>query len=183
MNFHFLKINRGRYLCPEHGSFCDSSDGYATACPLCVQADKKNWTTNNIDRALQILGNIQSRSQRNLAVASGFLGAVGLVSVLEKVGGANILQQLDGFTPFLIASLGSLVFSIALYVSSMAHMDVTLNGQFLSLELEQWEKMIADFIKQMEVRHAWAVRAFIFSVVIFVAGLFGSYFWSLLCGG
>ncbi len=156
MIYHFLSVNRGRYLCREHGSFCDSSDGYTTNCPLCSGESKCTWEVNRVDRSLQILGNVQARSQRGLAVASGLLGAASLIGLAEKITGLGMLKNSDLYAPGLLVGLSTLLVAIWLYLLSMKHMDVTVDGRFENLELSQWEKKITGFIRQVERLHTYA---------------------------
>ena len=180
MNFHFLSVNRGRYLCREHGSFCDSSDGYLQSCPLCSDQSSGVWEQNRVDRALQILGNIQARSQRSLAVATGLLGVVGLAGVLDKFAGLEATAQLDSFVPALLVGFCALLASVLFFMLSMKHMDVTLNGRFRSLEIDQWEAQISGFIGQVERHHSIATFFLGAAIMVIAAGLLAPPLWKEL---
>lgn len=161
MNYHFLTINRGRYLCSLHGSFCDSSDGYLQACPLCGTGARGDWSENRLDRALQVVGNLQKRSSRNLAVVSGLLGAFGALSLFGSDHVAWSTQLKEGsFSRLGVIGLCSLVVSLVMYVFSMSHMQLTTapklsfrKGEFQSYSLDAWEIYVAGFVRQIERLH------------------------------
>ena len=46
----YAKIDRGRYLCPNQGGFCDKADGFLDKCPLCsLKPEHRSiWQTNDV---------------------------------------------------------------------------------------------------------------------------------------
>jgi len=170
VTYHFLSVNRGRYLCKEHGAFCDSSDGYLDACPLCPSGKENEWAVNNVDRALQILANLQSRSQRSLTVVSGLFGAFGLASLLSKASGGDISAlQMPVIFPALSAAL--FLISIWFFLTSMAHMDLIDESGFMTLGIEEWENKVADCIRDNERLHFWAGVSFGAAITVLSGGL------------
>lgn len=147
--YHYLEVCRGRYLCVTHGGFCDSSDGYAAKCPLCEVAESAEWRVNPIDRALQILGNLQSRSARNLKLVTGGLAAlIALKTLVEAIDGEwSAPGQTLGFVIILI------LVAIASYMVSLAHMKTVQNGRFGRKCLDEWENSISKYVGRSEISH------------------------------
>ncbi len=160
--WHYLKVNRGRYLCLEHGGFCDSSDGYSKVCPLCGDdckgsVDKNNWQVNPIDRVLQVMKNLQSRSIRIIQILSGVTGLFGLFSFFQREDIAGELKKLD-WCSFIILAIFIILFLISFifYLLSMPHMKTTnLDGitGFSKKTIDKWEDYIAEHLAKFEQHH------------------------------
>ncbi len=162
--WHYLEVNRGRYLCVRHGGFCDSSDGYTKECPLCNEAQKKskNWQVNPIDRVLQVMKNLQSRSTRIISITSGATGLFGLVSIFKKDALSAYFLDLDPSSTnvlilFTIFFLSSFVF----YFLSIAHMKTTRakccrifgESKFPKKTIDGWEQHIVNRLSWFEDFH------------------------------
>ncbi len=181
--WHYLDVNRGRYLCSEHGGFCDSSDGYAMNCPLCkeLERDKENWRVNHIDRVLQVMKNLQTRSIRIIQILSGATGLLGLFSILKKDALSAYFLTLGSFsTKLLILFIISFLFSFVLYFLSIAHMKTTEvkcwgicgGTKFSKKTIRRWEQHIVKRLGWFESCHAFSNILLAFSGLCIIAFLF-----------
>lgn len=159
--YPITSVNRGRYLCLEHGSFCDSSDNYISYCPLCddKKAKQKTWQINPVDRTLQTLNNLQGRSKRNVALLAGLFGSIGLIRLSETI--AN-----DGFEPFkgsvvlFLLSIICLLASLGFYGWSMGHVKLNRKNHAPEKTVLGWAKYFSQELGKMEIRHIRAGYAF-----------------------
>lgn len=169
---HYLLVNRGKYLCSDHGAFCDSSDGYLKECPLCCSDSKTlKWKPNNVDRVLQLINGLQGRSKRNLAIVSGLIGGAGL---LRFIGGIYLPKDVEIPPIINMASLFSasfLIASVALYASSMRQVSVTEGGMIPTKSVAMWEKELAKKLSGLEALHRYAGVALMAGIVFIGAVL------------
>ena len=168
--WHYLEVNRGRYLCAEHGGFCDSSDGYSKSCPLCSEKTRAAWVNNNLDRTLQIVKNLQSRSQRSLAVVITFVGAFGIAKLFDKqevIGG--VFRTSSGW--LLSSAVFLMIMAIGLYLLSMGHISVVPSGRFEKKTLAEWEEHFAKKLRTLEKRHNSAGGVFAAALLIAFVGI------------
>ncbi len=162
--WHYLEVNRGRYLCSKHGGFCDSSDGYAKECPLCKESEnyKKNWRVNPIDRVLQVMKNLQSRSIRIIQILSGVTGLFGLFSFFQSEDIAGELKKLDWFSLIILAIFIILfLISFIFYLLSMPHMKTTnLKNEsgFSEKKIKEWEDYIVEHLANFEWYHTTGTK-------------------------
>lgn len=177
----YLDVCRGRYLCTEHGSFCDSSDDYQSSCPRCPDtgsgADVKGSAevrNNPLDRGLQIMRNLQSRSARYASIIGGvFASMAALAVIFHEAKDLSALAMSNSWFVIVCAVvfLFSLI-SLCFFLASMAHMP-TLAGRparFMTKTIADWECHVAFHLSRFECRHSWGVRflvSAIFSFVIF----------------
>lgn len=167
-------VNRGRYFCVEHGSFCDSSDNFAHSCPLCTNEDVCEWQPNKVDRALQIVKNIQNRSQRAVTMVTGLIGLLGAVSIFGPDAIGQDLLKLDSMTvAMLLFALILSLLSTAFYLLSMSHMGVVSSqGGLRSVavfglkDLAEWEKIVAGFLRRIERFHSVGNWLFVLAIVL-----------------
>jgi len=176
-NLHYSDICRGRYLCAEHGGFCDGADDYVNHCPLCGPegADKKIWTVNRADRLLHLVNGLQKRSARNASLISligGGFGALSLLLRFTEDAGATGLGAVSVYPVWIQLGLSFLVLSVGCYSLSMAQIQTTSNGRELEKMMGEWETFLTGELKKMEIWHAWAGRMFTLGVVGFFAALF-----------
>ncbi len=159
--WHYLDVNRGRYLCLKHGGFCDSSDNYTTKCPICNKGDKKNWQINPVDVSLQIVRNLQNRSMKRFYIIYGVTGFLGLFSITQTVTQENklfdYLSKLGGVPfGFLVLFGISFILSFVCYLFSMGHVKTTKKEkphEFLEETIDDWKKYMAEKIKEFEWYH------------------------------
>ncbi len=168
--WHYLEVNRGRYLCSRHGGFCDSSDGYSKVCPLCGDdckgsVDKNNWQVNPIDRVLQVMKNLQSRSIRIIQILSGITGFLGLLSIFKEDALSAYLSDIDtSSTNVLIAFIILFILSLVFYFLSIAHMKTTEvkcwgicgGTKFSKKTIRRWEQHIVKRLGWFESCHAFS---------------------------
>jgi hypothetical protein len=175
--WHYLHVNRGRYLCSEHGSFCDSSDGYAVSCPCCSCKNSCDqleiaWTPNNIDRALQLINGLQNRSKRNLAALAGFLGAIGGLGALNAITGFINFESDFYYSPkfliFLFLAITSLSTSLLLFSISLKQISVIYSCEFQEQNLSDWEAFFAKHLECLENLQKYAGYAFVFGIFCFL---------------
>ena len=189
--WHYLDVNRGRYLCLKHGSFCDSSDNYVKACPLCDGNHKTYWKINHLDRVLQIIRNIQGRSMTRFSILSGIVGALGLFSLFNDntVTAINTAIKLPSAILLFIASI---LFFLAFifYLSSMAHVRVTRrhfkDSIFGTAEFEEktiiaWEAYMVNRLNKFELAHKAGNWLLCFSVGFIILFLFIEFILPLIC--
>ena len=161
--YNYLCVNRGRYLCPEHGSFCDSSDGYSKECLLCMgdPIDKTKWQPNRIDRLLQVVNGLQNRSKRNLALSASLIGGIGALRIFSGLipGGLKFTASIWVTTPIVIG-LMLLVLSLGAYAVSMPHIKTTDNSSMHSKTLSEWEKFLACQLEKFERWHSLRGNSF-----------------------
>ncbi len=163
--WHYLKVNRGRYLCPRHGGFCDSCDGYAKECPLCesLDEDKKNWQINPVNRALEIIRGLQARSISRFSILSGIVAALGLFALFND-NTATALNKAINSSSGILLFISSVCFflSFICYLASMAHVKVTYRdktcgifgtAKFLKKTTKCWERYMVCYLHVFEICH------------------------------
>ncbi len=160
--WHYLDVNRGRYLCSKHGSFCDSSDNYTTNCPICGEC-KDFLELNHLDRVLQIIRNIQGRSMNRFYILYGIVGALGLFSFFNNSTATAINTAIKLPSGFLLL-LASICFFLAFicYLASMAHVRVTRRhfndsifgtAEFEEKTIADWESYMVKRLNKFELAH------------------------------
>ena len=157
--WHYLKVNRGRYLCTKHGSFCDSSDNYTTNCPICGDC-KSFLKLNHLDRVLQIIRNIQGRSMNRFSILSGIVGALGLFSLFND-STATAINTAIKLPSGILLLLASICFFLAFicYLASMAHVRVTDGNsicgiaKFEEKTIIAWEAYMVKYLNRFELAH------------------------------
>ncbi len=180
--WHYLKVNKGRYLCSKHGGFCDSSDSYIGACPLCDKNDDdKHWQINHVDTALQIVRNLQARSMKRFYIIYGVTGFLGLLSVFPEFDIADYLSNLCWLSKAVLVLFGGCFFlSFIFYLASMAHVKVTYRdktcgffgtAKFLKKTTKCWEKYIVCYLHAFEICHKAGNLALCFSMGFLVTFL------------
>ncbi len=157
--WHYLEVNRGRYLCSKHGSFCDSSDNYTRECPICGEC-KDFLGLNHLDRVLQIIRNIQSRSMKRFYILYGVTGFLGVFSVFQDFDIVTYLLNLCWFSKGVFGLFGlSFVVSFICYLASMAHVKVTDGNSFLGIAkfsektITGWEAYMVKHLNRFELAH------------------------------
>ncbi len=163
--WHYLKVNRGRYLCLEHGSFCDNCDGYVKKCPLCESSkeDKKNWQINPVNRALEIIRGLQQRSISRFSILSGIVAALGLLALFND-NTATVLNKAINSPSGILLFFASICFfaSFIFYLASMAHVKVTYRdktcgifgtAKFLKKTTKCWERYMVCYLHAFEICH------------------------------
>lgn len=89
----YAELNRGRYLCEDHGGFCDESDNYANTCALCKsKRSRKKWRTNEVARTLVIVNDLQRKTQIILTMYAVFFAAV-LSSNFTGIEGLRLAER------------------------------------------------------------------------------------------
>ncbi len=172
--WHYLEINRGRYICKEHGSFCDSSDQYVHSCPLCASGKSKEFSFNPIDRGLQIMRNLQNRSARNASIVAGLFAAMSAMLVFGSSDGGVFINSV--FSKFIAGSMVFGLIALGLFLFSMSHMPTIQkrNGcnEFMTKKLSGWERHIVKYLSRFEKLHIFGIWVFGFAVLIVVVGGF-----------
>ncbi len=173
--WHYLKVNKGRYLCLKHGGFCDVADGYAKKCPLCNKNDDKHWQINPVDTALQIVRNLQARSMNRFYLIYGVTGFLGLLSLFEGKEILGYLSNADCISWGFLAFFG--IFFIAssiCYLLSMGHVKTTDSGdppEFLEKTIYKWETYMEKNISKFEWYHTTGNRLLALSggsIILFI---------------
>ncbi len=179
--WHYLDVNKGRYLCLKHGGFCDVADGYARKCPLCNKNDDKHWQINHVDTALQIVRNLQARSVKRFFIIYGVTGFLGLLSFFKASDPYKIIEAI-GYTSVFILFCSSICFfaSFICFLTSMAHVKVTYRGKicgifgtakFSKKTIKEWEGYMACHLHIFELFHAIGNKSLVLSVGFFIAFL------------
>ena len=176
--WHYLKVNKGRYLCLKHGGFCDVADGYAKKCPLCdenVKGNETNWEINPVDTALQIVRNLQARSMNRFYLIYGVTGFLGLLSLFEGKEIAGYLSNADCIAWGFLALFGlSFIASSICYLFSMGHVKTTDSGdppEFLEKTIAKWETYMEINISKFEWYHTTGNRLLALSggsIILFI---------------
>ncbi len=188
--WHYLEVNRGRYLCSRHGGFCDSSDGYSKVCPLCGDdckgsVDKNNWQVNPIDRVLQVMKNLQSRSIRIIQILSGVTGFLGLLSIFKEDNPFTFLSDLGYISwGFLALFIVCFITSFICYLRSMPHMKTTnLDGitGFSKKPIDKWEDYIAKHLAKFEWYHTIGTRSLAWSGGFLILFILAQLITPLIC--
>lgn len=174
--FHYSDICRGRYLCLDHGGFCDGADNYNPACPVCVGEgrEKVTWKENRVDRVLHLVNGLQKRSQRNASLVTFLIGGVGALSLLGKMNGgagSEIVSSLKFAPLFLQLGLAALVMSVAFYSLSMAHIKIAQQGKIEKKSVQDWCAALETKLDQLEKFHYRAAVGFFIAVCMFFAAL------------
>jgi len=158
--FNYLEINRGRYLCPAHGGFCDSSDNYLNKCPLCqFKNEAEPCQINKVDRLLQVINGLQNRSKRNVALLASLIGGIGALRLAAEIGGGFSDFAASAYAKlFAYLAVVVLLISLALYGASMAHIRTTNTAAIMNKSLSEWESYLAGKLGRMECWHIWAGR-------------------------
>ena len=166
--WNYLEVNRGRYLCFEHGSFCDSSDGYLKACPLCPEDRTAIWAENPVDRALQVINNLQNRSKRNAALASVISGGLAGLGLIAKLFPENEGQELFS-QGFFVFAVGSLLVAIACYAFSMRHVPIVdQQGRYRNETIEGFSSFFSKETRSFECWHSSAGLFVGLAVILFI---------------
>ncbi len=186
--WHYLDVNRGRYLCLEHGSFCDSSDDYAKECPLCDGNHKTYWKINHLDRVLQIIRNIQKRSMNRFSILSGIVAALGLFSLFSNNTATAITTAINASSGFLLFFASICFFaSFICYLASMAHVRVTDGNSFFGIAkfeaktIIDWEAYMVKRLNKFELAHRIGNWVLCFSMVFLILFLFIEFIILLIC--
>ena len=183
--WHYLKVNKGRYLCLKHGGFCDVADNHAQTCPLCdedVKGNEKNWEINHVDTALQIVRNLQARSMNRFYLIYGITGFLGVLSVFQKFDLVNYLSNLCWLSKVdLILFCVCFFASFICYLISMSHVKVTCRNyknsifgtaKFLEKTITGWEAYMVDRVNKFEFSHKAGNWLLCFSVGFLILFLF-----------
>ncbi len=178
----YLDVCRGRYLCSEHGSFCDSSDNYQVTCPrCCINANPYKKTAakvrnNPLDRGLQIMRNLQGRSGRYASIIAGLFASIAALAVIsQNADGTSSLQSLNqNFLYVCVAAFAIGLVSLALFIASMAHMPTldAKTSRFMEKTIGDWEVHVGSYLSWFERLHWWGTVVFCFAIAVFI-----------LCGG
>ena len=186
--WHYLDVNRGRYLCLEHGSFCDSSDDYAKECPLCDGNHKTYWKINHLDRVLQIIRNIQKRSMNRFSILSGIVAALGLFSLFSNNTATAISKAIELSSGILLLLAGICFFlAFIFYLASMAHVKVTDGNSFLGIAkfeektIIDWEAYMVKRLNRFELAHKYGNRVLCLSMGFLILFLFIEFILPLIC--
>ncbi|WP_421701559.1 hypothetical protein [Aliiroseovarius sp.] len=180
-DWQYWEINRGRFLCPEHGGFCDSCDGYAKECPICASGSGsvgRGYLVNPVDRALQVINGLQKRSKRNVSLVSGITGGLAGLSILAKLGKVADSENAFGFLgiqpiPWLyVSGLVLLILSVACFAGSMKQIDVTKDDEFLSCSIQEFQSYLAKETAKLEHLHRMAGFSFSLAATALVLSLF-----------
>ena len=174
--WHYLNVNRGRYLCLKHGGFCDSSDNYTTKCPICNKGDKKNWQINPVDVSLQIVRNLQNRSAKRFYLIYGTTGFLGLLLFFKEYTRSADLPNLDCISVvFLVLFISLFFLAFIFYLLSMGHVKVTDSSdppKFIEKTLTEWKLYMAEKIKRFEWYHTAGNLLLALSGLFIIAFLF-----------
>ncbi len=168
--WHYLEINRGRYLCLEHGSFCSDFDNYAKKCPY--NNCKNAMEINNVDRTLQIIRGLQERSLNRFSILYGVIGALGLFSFFQEPEQLATLLNLSCTSKFLLW-LSSILFltSFICYLISMNHVKTTewfKPSKFKIKTITEWNEYIARYLSGFEAFHKIGNALLCFSVFFII---------------
>ncbi len=188
--WHYLEVNRGRYLCPRHGGFCDSCDGYAMNCPICGKSEskknKENWQINPVNRALEIIRGLQKRSLNRFSILSGITGLFGVFSLFQTDAFLKYWQDLGCWSQTLLM-LFSICFFISFicYLTSMAHVKITCRekicgffgtAKFLKKTIDDWETYMVCCLNAFELCHEIGnkilVLGGVFIIIVLIIQLF-----------
>lgn len=184
----YLEICRGRFLCEEHGGFCDSSDNYSRKCPLCCKSEecdlkeKVEWVANPVDRGLQIMRNLQNRSARNASIVAGLFGLLSAIFLLNG-GDTKLLGQAFQESAILKVLLGAAIpalLSLGLFLFSMSHMptidkNAEKNAKFMIKTCEDWEAHVATHLWRFETSHKLGIYFYIVAVILLIFGLLAAF--------
>ena len=173
--WHYLQVNRGRYLCLMHGGFCDSSDGYTKECPICNKGDKKNWQLNPVDVSLQIVRNLQGRSMKRISIISGATGLFGVFSFFERDKFVLYLKDIDPDSKYFLNVFVILfILSFLCYLVSMNHIKTTkfelgkiyITSKFSVKTISEWETYMAWRLNMFEWFHKFG------NILFFLSGIY-----------
>ena len=170
----YVSINRGRYRCEAHGSFCDSSDGYATTCPLCDRNSdaQYTWDENPIDRLLQIVRNLQERVRRNLSIILGLTGLLGAVSAINRlIGDSEALSTTKLQSGCFLTSFALLLLAIFFYLLSLRHVSPMEKGRMNRKSIDEWECMLVRELASIERWQWWGNLFFALSLLLIAFAL------------
>jgi hypothetical protein len=153
--FSYLELNRGRYLCPDHGGFCDSVDNYQVKCPLCGTMDPlKHWQINKVDRLLQVVNGLQNRSKRNVALLASLIGGIGLLRLASALGNSDgSLLTSDWAKALTFFAVACLLLSLSMYGASMPHIRTMQKQEQPTRTVNEWEKSLGAELFKMERWH------------------------------
>ncbi|WP_291735778.1 hypothetical protein [Leisingera sp. F5] len=174
----FTEVSSGRYLCQEHGGYCDASDSYLNKCPICTPGDEASKVYNPVQRLLRVINGLQERSKRNLTLATSVFGGLSVLKLLQRAVPAE--EALDGYSlfftgevwgGFLVITALFLLLAIALFAASMAQVTVVEKDWVPAKTISEWEHFLAAKLGNMEFLHRWAGRSFVISVLVFAAAI------------
>lgn len=129
MKFYWTDINRGRYLCQEHGGFCHDDDGHSLECPICQSKSIRDANfnedmdtrfpikNNSVARLISQLNGYQSRTG-SLIKGVAAIGAL-LLPLLIK----DVSSSPNGLTIILVATGSVLVAVMAFYLHILSNRD------------------------------------------------------------
>ncbi len=181
--WHYLKICRGRFICSEHGAFCDSSDNYVYRCILCDKLEAGtaiDWTNNSVDRGLQIMRNLQNRSARNAAIVAGLFGILSVFLILNQ-DNTELVQEFASRPILAISIVLGIVLglvSLGFFLSSMAHMPTIHRegwlglgkASFMEKSLTAWEAHVAQSLSRFELRHRLGIYSYVLAIALASVG-------------
>ncbi|WP_282152539.1 hypothetical protein [Ruegeria atlantica] len=170
----YTEVSSGRYLCSEHGAFCDASDNYLKCCPICDPKKPEEIFPNPVQRTIRIVNGLQDRSKRNLALSSSVFGGLSVLKLVqtavskEEAGPPSIFFFDNSPSAILVTFTAIfLLAAIALFAASMSQIPVVEKDVFPSRTLNGWTNFFSKRLGQMEWRHKWAGRFFVLSVICF----------------
>jgi hypothetical protein len=176
--WEYLDVCRGRYLCPAHGSFCDSSDAYQNYCPRCqkdCELMRARFENNPVDRGLQIMRNLQNRSARYASILAGLFASIAAIAILlaeRDLSSGTVLNNYY-FQGVCLISVATGLSSLGLFLWSMGHMPTIGSkgpekGRFMKKTIYGWEEHVAHYLSLFERRHTWGIFVFLIAVTIFI---------------
>ncbi|MBL4807875.1 MAG: hypothetical protein JKY31_11425 [Rhodobacteraceae bacterium] len=181
--FHYSDVCRGRYLCEDHGGFCDGADNYIKSCPICEHSEgtEAKWYTNRVDRLLHLVNGLQKRSQRNASLTTLTLGGFGALTLVTKISASEFGLARSGTASLLFQfGLAFLVLSIAFYSLSMAQIPIAKKSVVPSMTINDWGTHLERKLAKLERWHSCAGFCFFIAVLSFFFTLCVSFI-GLLC--
>lgn len=165
-SWHYLEVSSGRLFCSQHGGFCDVSDDYSTACPICtsldgVTVDGNEISSNLTQRSLRVINGLQDRSKRNAALVGSAFGGLSLLNLISAATERGLLADVERnfWLNFLtVFPLILLVLSFISFAMSMSQVPVTQGKKIPSKTKIEWEQFFAQKLASMEWYHKWGGR-------------------------
>lgn len=160
--FHYLEVNRGRYICLQHGGFCDEKDGNTKECPLCAKGTCRNeWRVNNISRAITLMNGHQERAKSKVALLLSVSTALTAFSYFEsKNDSTSILDVWDSvFLCAITLGIICLLIATSCFIAAMKSVPVILEKRpaFQKKTLSKFEVFFANQIKKVECWDKWGM--------------------------
>ena len=178
--WHYLDVSSGRYLCHEHGGFCDQSDGHLGHCPLCDGENPHKHSINHVQRMLRLINGLQDRSKRSFTLAVSAFGGLGLFKVLGELDSAtrfSFTRLLSGASPtpgvncVQLAAFVFLLLTIILFSMSMRQVPVAEKGSIPKKSHDDWTAYLERKLANMEWFHSAASGVFAVSIATYAASL------------